>query len=98
MTREEQDKQQADRYRRFAKEVTPTLTEFVNWLRENDYCIAENRTYKEQSAFVHGTYEITELAPIRISYEQLFARYLEIDLDAVERHRRRILDELAGVR
>ena len=66
--------------------ASDTLTEFFDWLAENDYEIAEWRRYEE--------YRDMQLTPIHLRPEQLFADFFGIDLDKIESERRAILEEL----
>ena len=64
------------------QEQSMTLTEFVDWLDEQGIHLAE---YAEGSE---------RLYPIMESYEKLFARFFNIDLDVAEAEKQHMLQEL----
>ncbi len=61
------------------------LTEFVDWLDQNNMRIC----LRTETAV---TYRGSPYEPITENYEQLFARYFEIDLNKVEAERQQLLD------
>jgi hypothetical protein len=68
------------------KEDAQVIGEFIEWLRgERDCVIAEYTGNPKYS----GRYE---LFPINDSIEQLLADYYKIDLNKVEKERRKLLD------
>jgi hypothetical protein len=62
-----------------------TLTRFVDWLEENDMRICKR--VKVSPLYRGSPYE-----SISESFEKLFARFFEVDLDKIEAERRQILD------
>ena len=64
------------------REKSRVLTKFVHWLEESDMRICDRAEYGNGPDYT----------PQRQSYEQLFARFLDIDLDLVETERRALLD------
>jgi hypothetical protein len=69
-----------------AREKSAVLTEFVDWLDQNNMRICLRTE-------VSITYAGSPYEPIPESFEKLFARFFGIDLDKVEEERRQILDE-----
>lgn len=70
-----------------AREKSAVLTEFVDWLDQNNMRICLRTE-------VSITYRGSPYEPIPESFEKLFARFFGIDLDKVEEERRQILAEL----
>jgi len=86
MTRAELDEEIADRYVELAKTDARVLQRFVDWLDEQGIALCNTTAVAESGdCYVYGRRRITE------SYESLFARFFAIDLEAVERHRVRLL-------
>ncbi len=83
------DAAQADLYVAAAKNEGPILTTFLDWLSEQDYVIARHTGREYKSTF--DSFE--RLERVTTPPERLLAEHLNIDLDAVERHRVRVLDE-----
>jgi len=76
-----------------AQERSRTLSEFLDWLSENEYSICrfeEHIRYSEEP----GDFTPEGWYPRRKSNEQLLADFFEIDLDKVEEERRQILGNL----
>ena len=73
------------------KETTSTLTDFVDWLNSKGYKICQMEVYEGYPEDRdEDTYD--KLTPITVSYEQLFADYLNIDLNKAEQERHAILE------
>lgn len=81
LTNAEMDRQEADRYLDFAKTKGIALSEFVDWLDENGMGIV--RFGEDGQTHQHVQ-----------NFEKLFAAFAGIDLEAVERYRRRVLAEM----
>ena len=80
------DAAMADKHRNACEEVRRRdLSDFLEWLRER-YTFGDR---EGEECFACGAGETSH-----DSCEKIFAAYFEIDLDAVERYRRRLLEEL----
>lgn len=64
------------------------LTDFVDWLDENGFRICTKNDFERGLD--------PQYFPLSLSYECLFARFLGIDLEAVETERRLLLEALRG--
>lgn len=85
MTEQQQDPDaaMADKHRAACEEARRRdLSDFIDWLRERYVFATMNDN------------EFNYLDQVNISNEQLFTAYFEIDLDAVERYRQRLIEDL----
>jgi len=64
------------------------LSNFLDWLQENQYLIAEYIPFDDKR------FDNLELLPISISKEQLLAKYFDIDLHKIEDERRALLESI----
>ena len=70
-----------------AAEKSATLSEFLDWLRSNQYVLAK---YNERPQQLGDD----DLLPVRIGNEQLLADFFGIDLKKVEEERSALLQQL----
>lgn len=107
----EYDREQADRYRTACEQIRQRgLRDFLDWLCEEprpvddhyevQLCLrtraAEPEDDDEDQDDVVPQYWPWEPVSPDHAGERLLAAYFEIDLAAVERHRQRLLDEMAA--
>lgn len=78
------DAAMAEKHRVACKEIREHgLADFLDWLRER-YVLAQN---EDDGLFV-------TLEPVSVSGQRIFEDYFEIDMQSVERFRRRLIDDL----
>jgi hypothetical protein len=69
--------------------ATQVLTEFYDWLHENDYHLAKFQRFEE--------YDDPQLVVAGIQPEQLFTDFFGIDRNKIEAERRALLEELRAI-
>lgn len=79
----QEDESMANKHRAACEEIRRRgLCDFLDWLREN-YTFAE-----------YGTEGFDILEPTHDSSQTMLEAFFEIDMDAVERFRRRLIEDL----
>lgn len=103
MKKPEQKYPECDKLERVSDE-SQNIGEFIDWLHnEKGYCIANTHAHQE-GCFARPEfdddddaecgYKEDELQPIHLTIEKLLAEYFDVDMDKVEKERRKIIEDL----